>query len=170
MKFETATCLAEDPQLNEGVFLQFVFDNADINVRTLDGHNTFHAMGGIMCVSPPKKIVLPQSLPRKFVLEKDFKFSTTPITSYLKPNAIGLKSKLVSSIEIGEPANLRRYQQIDTIYASNLFFNNRLCSWNGFMLYQHNDTNTGFLMTKVLPVPFINLDPGRLDTINTALR
>lgn len=35
-------------------FNQFIFDNADFNVNTLDGHSTFHAMGGIMAVTPPK--------------------------------------------------------------------------------------------------------------------
>jgi len=34
-------------------FTQFVFDNADFNVATLTGHNTFHSMGGIACVTPP---------------------------------------------------------------------------------------------------------------------
>ena len=26
-------------------FLQYVFDNADFNIRTIDGHGTFHSMG-----------------------------------------------------------------------------------------------------------------------------
>ncbi|ELT96415.1 hypothetical protein CAPTEDRAFT_203052 [Capitella teleta] len=33
-------------------FFQFVFDNADFNVATISGHNTFHSMGGIGCVTP----------------------------------------------------------------------------------------------------------------------
>lgn len=33
-------------------FLQFVFDNADFDVNTLDGKNTFHSMGGIQIVTP----------------------------------------------------------------------------------------------------------------------
>ncbi|ELU15381.1 hypothetical protein CAPTEDRAFT_199459 [Capitella teleta] len=33
-------------------FFQFVFDNADFNVATISGHNTFHSMGGISCVTP----------------------------------------------------------------------------------------------------------------------
>lgn len=28
-------------------FIQFVFDNADYNIKTLDGHRSFHNMGGI---------------------------------------------------------------------------------------------------------------------------
>lgn len=169
INFETATCLAEEPKLNEGVFLQLVFDNADINVRTLDGHNTFHAMGGIICASPPETVNVQESLPRKFVLEKGYKFSTTPIETYIKPSRSGLKSKLVSRITISEPENLLKYQKEDTMYAASLFFDYRPCSWNGFMLHQHRKV-TGYLMTKVLPVPFINLDPGNLHTINTALR
>lgn len=30
-----------------------MFDNTDFNVATLAGHNTFHSMGGIACVTPP---------------------------------------------------------------------------------------------------------------------
>ncbi|GBL91781.1 hypothetical protein AVEN_71415-1 [Araneus ventricosus] len=38
--------------VNEGAFLQFIFDNADFNVNTLDGLHTFQAMGGIMVTTP----------------------------------------------------------------------------------------------------------------------
>ncbi|KAG5881877.1 hypothetical protein JTB14_008691 [Gonioctena quinquepunctata] len=33
-------------------FHQFVADNADINVGTLDGHGTVHSMGMIDCITP----------------------------------------------------------------------------------------------------------------------
>lgn len=33
-------------------FIQFVFDNADHNTSILDGRKTFHAMGGILAVTP----------------------------------------------------------------------------------------------------------------------
>lgn len=44
----------ERPQLNisEHGFMQLMFDNADFNINTLDGHNTFHGMGGIHCITP----------------------------------------------------------------------------------------------------------------------
>lgn len=37
------------PQQNayNNAYSQFVFDNADHNVNTIDGRNTFHPMGGI---------------------------------------------------------------------------------------------------------------------------
>ena len=30
-----------------GEFVNFVFDNVDLNIRTLTGHDTWHVMGGI---------------------------------------------------------------------------------------------------------------------------
>ena len=42
----------ESPPKEPGAFIQFILDNADFNVNTLDGHNTFHSMGGIKCVTP----------------------------------------------------------------------------------------------------------------------
>lgn len=45
-----------EPSYDLNGFTQFVFDNADFNVATLTGHNTFHAMGGIACVTPPSTV------------------------------------------------------------------------------------------------------------------
>ncbi len=33
-------------------FNQFVFDNADFNVRSVGDYGTLNSMGGIMCVTP----------------------------------------------------------------------------------------------------------------------
>lgn len=52
-----------DPSYNLDKFSQFVFDNADFNVATLTGPNTFHAVGGIACVTPHSD-TKKQSLPR----------------------------------------------------------------------------------------------------------
>ncbi|GBO13776.1 hypothetical protein AVEN_34890-1 [Araneus ventricosus] len=35
-----------------GTFCQYILDNADFNVATLDGLNTFYSMGGIKCITP----------------------------------------------------------------------------------------------------------------------
>ena len=36
---------------NEAAFVQFVYDNADWNVFSLDGNKSFHSMGGIKCIT-----------------------------------------------------------------------------------------------------------------------
>ncbi|KAJ8894123.1 hypothetical protein PR048_006733 [Dryococelus australis] len=42
---------AGSPNVSEEAFIQHIFDNADVNVRTLDGLNTVHEMGeyGVLC-------------------------------------------------------------------------------------------------------------------------
>lgn len=54
---ELSTILqSEKPIIEKGTFCQFVFDNADFNVNTLDGLGTFHAMGGIMTATPYESV------------------------------------------------------------------------------------------------------------------
>lgn len=55
LKFENLAVINQSQAVNTESFIQFVFDNADINVRTLDGYGTFHSMGGILCISPEIK-------------------------------------------------------------------------------------------------------------------
>ncbi|XP_050305594.1 uncharacterized protein LOC126742833 [Anthonomus grandis grandis] len=51
-------------QLEQRSFVQFAFDNADFNVNTLDGLGTFHALGGIMMVTPSESIIPEESFAR----------------------------------------------------------------------------------------------------------
>ncbi|CAC5381252.1 unnamed protein product [Mytilus coruscus] len=41
-----------DTQFGNGTFVQFIADNVDHNLLTLDGHGTFHGMGMIAAVTP----------------------------------------------------------------------------------------------------------------------
>ncbi|KAK6186089.1 hypothetical protein SNE40_008194 [Patella caerulea] len=55
MRFECSAAVgnsAHISKLNEKQSVQFVADNVDHNIRTLDGHNTFHGMGIIATVTP----------------------------------------------------------------------------------------------------------------------
>jgi len=44
--FETSSLLYPQPDVAPNSFSQFVFDNADFNISTLDGYNTFHTRAG----------------------------------------------------------------------------------------------------------------------------
>ena len=54
-RFEQAM-MSDEPTYNLNCFTQLVFDNADFNVATLTGHNTFHQMEGIACETPPGNV------------------------------------------------------------------------------------------------------------------
>lgn len=57
-KLETSAAIAQGidiPGYVEGSFIQYVADNVDHNIRTLDGSDTFHRMGIIAGVTPGTK-------------------------------------------------------------------------------------------------------------------
>ncbi|KAJ8878927.1 hypothetical protein PR048_019530 [Dryococelus australis] len=60
---EMSTILHTQFNMN-GSFSQFVFDNADFNVCTINGLNTFHAMGGIRCTAPESSVIRRTEIPR----------------------------------------------------------------------------------------------------------
>ncbi|GBM87391.1 hypothetical protein AVEN_168639-1 [Araneus ventricosus] len=51
-KYETSMTMNTLSEVQDNGFVQFAFDNADHNTRTVDGHGTFHVMGGVQCVTP----------------------------------------------------------------------------------------------------------------------
>ncbi|KAK5650089.1 hypothetical protein RI129_001118 [Pyrocoelia pectoralis] len=59
LAFENSAITNNKDNVPEDSFIQFVFDNADFNIRTIDGHGTFHSMGGIMCISPSNISTVP---------------------------------------------------------------------------------------------------------------
>ncbi|GBL77316.1 hypothetical protein AVEN_128510-1 [Araneus ventricosus] len=50
--YETSMTMNIISEVQDNGFVQSVFDNADHNTRTVDGHLTFHVMGGGQCVTP----------------------------------------------------------------------------------------------------------------------
>lgn len=81
-------------------FSQFVFDNADFKSNTIDGKITFHAMGGIQCITPSDSIEADTSLPRvsKRIPAKST-FGLIPLAFHSKGKTIGLGKISVSLIE-----------------------------------------------------------------------
>lgn len=47
-----------------GSFVQYSADNADININTIDGHNTMHIMGVIQIVTPKSAVIDNKQIPR----------------------------------------------------------------------------------------------------------
>lgn len=103
LHFESSAINSFKEIIPEDSFLQFVFDNADVNTRTIDGHGTFHSMGGIMCITPPP-----------------------PVDMYNVPRP---KSRMQAS-EIGHfgsiPVKVRSYRFIKLLENQRYFVNYRL--------------------------------------------
>lgn len=137
-------------------FQQFVFDNADFNVRTLDGFNTFHSMGGIKCVPSgsttgiehekpiPRLTKVP---PPKTVGE----LGVIPLQTYQKSQG-GLSNVIVEDLTdiVKTPNQLTLY---DTLWLAAKWLNIKCVpEWKGFMY--SITKGLGSEKTKVIPIPF----------------
>lgn len=62
--YEISAALQGDIELKEDAFIQFVSDNADWNVETLDGKGTFHSLGGCEIITPSSYVLPKKPFPR----------------------------------------------------------------------------------------------------------
>lgn len=91
--FEISAIMRPPLVIDPNSFSQFIFDNADFNSQTLDGYQTFHAMGGIQCVTPKSAIAPDQFIERmtkKPSAEIVGKFGHNPLRFFEKNKASGL--------------------------------------------------------------------------------
>lgn len=155
-------------------FLQFSYDNADHNTATIDGKNTFHCMGGIMCVTPSSSIELNTSIPRlkgalpeinnsnvsgfiplsDFKSNKPFKLHNVTLRDWKASELVDFKIKI-------EPINL-------LYFFGKYSAPKNTANWHGFMNTYHS-LNTDFSTTRVIPLQFIKAPPSDHRTILTAL-
>lgn len=87
-------------ELNK-IFAQFIFDNADVNMATLDGKNTFHAMGGLKVVTPSANVRSKRTIARitKIPSSKEIgKFGFTPLKRFDKKISQGLKNTFMKDL------------------------------------------------------------------------
>lgn len=152
-------------------FSQFIFDNADFNVNTLDGHHTFHAMGGIMAVTPREAVATESEVARLKVSSAAKVIAdagTVDLMSYHRPPNAGLKTIKIADIDI-------RYSQgvvpspddIVWLYGKNSASSPSVPGWNGFM--ELGTSGEKYECSKVVCLPFINAPPSEYNTVYTSI-
>lgn len=148
-----------------GHFIQYVADNADHNIRTIDGHDTFHGMGIIACITP--KIELSSVIPRIKVTAKDIAdVGCIRIEPYTKKKD-GAKS--LAFITIRDNQERQQESNDDIMWKISL----SLCKfprpgWSGMMKLVSKGSHPG--QSSVMFLPMIDLDPGDLTCIHSTLR
>lgn len=170
-------CAATEPQRKklENAYIQHSWDNADINIRTLNGHGTWHSLGGLECVTPSTSSIVTGNLRR----EKDTPsakvigtFGVLPVKPYMKPKKNGLREMKVESVAKSlakNEENIRHYLNVDLLWLCGRLLNFYFApSWFGYNFHISKEIS-GFVQTKTTPLPFINLDPGNPSAIYTSL-
>ena len=104
VRYQSSATQNSAPFIDGIAHFQYVFDNYDYNLRTLDGHGTFHAMGGIVCVTPKTAVHTNTRIPRKGVdTSKAVSCrEVIPITVYQVP-----KTRRLDQIKVEDAAALK---------------------------------------------------------------
>lgn len=169
--YEASTIVAP-PKMNvDDAFVQYVFDNTDHNVNTLDGHETFHCLGGIAIYSPEYEVKYEgnskkcKKMPTSSVLASQKQISNVHFQSL---NSNGLENiEFVST----DSLNLKNQELLSPPYAAYIwgkFFKvPKLPTWKGFFEVISSDIT--YSQSHVSCLPFINEPPSNLSTLNTAL-
>lgn len=163
------------PMLKESGYSQFAFDNADHNVCTIDGRNTFHYMGGIQIVTPEDSVINSKVERITNLKSKDIcdigsvfiqKFTKHPNMSmneitFDKIGGYDLKeSRFVTDIELCNADFL-------WLCGKHINFINTP-GWNAFK-ESFTKTCTGYKLSRVICLPFVRAPPSNLNTIYTCL-
>ncbi|GBN79879.1 hypothetical protein AVEN_204926-1 [Araneus ventricosus] len=138
MLFKVSAIMRSPLHIDDNAFSQFDFDNADFNTQTLDGHNTFHAMSGIHCltprnaIAPDQNIQLLKQMPSAKVVDS---FGTIALKTFVKKNDTGLKT-----IKIQNLGNIHAVLEVVMPSASDLLWLYgkwvdlpNIPGWSGFM-------------------------------------
>ena len=101
-----------------GDLVNFVFDNADVNIRTLTGLGTWHAMGGIACVTPVGAEHTETEIPRSTRIRSAAQignFAQIPIRKYKESQVTGLNKCVFGSLDTPQPDILQLAISLDNL-------------------------------------------------------
>lgn len=167
--------ITNDPEqykVSGDLFVQFVYDNADHDSATIDRRGTFHAMGGIMCVTPSSCVTSNKKIPKvksNSPLDAGGKFGFLPLRIYEKPLSGGLKTVPVTMFD--DHTIFRN--NVDISMANLVWLHEKMTKptdtvgWSGF--HEKIHVRDVFSTSKIIPLPFVNNPPSDLNTIFTVL-
>lgn len=157
------------PTVDDSAFIQFVFDNADVNMRTLDGFGTFHSLGGIKCITPAKSLT-PSPIIRRDSSHtpKEAEKQDIRILAYRKPLKVGLKKVVIKDMKQEKCEAAVKARQLDLTWLCGLNKCSSVPNWSGYMQTAMEGTGH-FEVSQVIAIPFIRLNPGNLSTLYSAL-
>ena len=112
-----------------GEFVQYVADNVDHNVRTLDGNDTFHGMGMIATVTPGTK---PTScVPRRKVSPQNI--SASGKVEIHPPSEPRLAQAEIKYNDVVVASALDPTANLDVLWKTSLLFDTMRPAWAGMM-------------------------------------
>ncbi|CAG4951420.1 unnamed protein product [Parnassius apollo] len=171
--YEAAAVFHRPPHVlppESGTLIQYVADNADINVNTLDDNNTLHIMGIIQIVTPKHSVLLEEPMPRikETLSANDFKAKAhVPIQTYTNDGVVGY-SKINFKDFVYGTKTVSFLKKADVIWFYGKWENESLPGWNGFIERLTNN-HTNYSKSQISFLPFIYQPASNYNTIYTTL-
>lgn len=111
-------CAVNSPQptVQPDAFVQFVFDNADVNTRTLNGFGTFHALGGIKCITPAKSVLKCPPAARIIGANCNNTSNQIPISPYKRPPTSGLKNVIMKDLTSDDGETVHKGFKLEVLW------------------------------------------------------
>ena len=165
-KFEQSAAASQGadlPELMNGHFTQFVADNVDHNIRTIDGLNTFHGMGIIACITPGLKYK--KAVPRISVTTEDLVEVGKIHIKFYKQENNAFRSMIFEPLPAISDADPTRC--IDMLYKSTSTLKTPRAGWSGMMQTVQISSHPG--KSTVYFLPMIDLNPSDMSCIYSTL-
>lgn len=167
------SCISrKQPEVSPTGFSQWVADNADFNINTLDGRGSWHVMALIQCVTPKSSIKKEEPMHRQVQNRKSIhagELGNIELIPYDYPPSAGLDHIKVEKLDmdISTPIPILP-TGIDLMWVYGKWMcNNSVPGWNGFM--EQVTEGLPFETSRILYFPFINAPPTDNTTVHTTL-
>jgi len=144
-------------------FIQYVADNVDHNIRSIDGKNTFHGMGMIATITPGHDIS--HHVPRVIVTSEDIAAIGRVNIEPFMGVCDGLRSMKYCRLPIIKIED--KTSGTDSLWKAYLSLCTKRPSWSGFMQMVQQGTHPG--KSSVLFLPMIDMNPSDYTCINSTL-
>lgn len=175
MMYESAAVFNREPHIlspESGTFVQYVADNADINVYTIDGHKTLHIiMGSIQIITPKSSVLAEEPFLRtnRVISANEFvEKAHIPIRIYQNYGVAGYSKITAQNFTYESDTTVSLLRKIDIVWLYGKWNNLSLPGWNGF-IERLTSNNMHFSVSQILFLPFIHQPASNYNTIYTTL-
>lgn len=166
LKFERSSAISQGTDLappESGQFVQYIADNVDHNVRSLDGFNTFHGMGMIASFTPGTLKAKP--VPRITVSSRDLiqvgRINIRYLTSH-RTKAPHLVYHELKAMEVSDPT-----AHIDILWEMSFCIHPNRPAWSGLMQTVHKGEYPG--QSAIHFLPMIDMNPTDVNCVYSTL-
>ncbi len=145
-------------------FVQYVADNVDHNIRTLDGNDTFHGMGMIATITPGTKESNP--IPRVNVTPRDISSIGHVPIHYYRGESLGMNAVTYGKLHDMKASDPTAH--LDILWKTSIMFGVPKPAWSGMMQLLHCGKHPG--KSSVMFLPMINMNPSDVTCVYSTLK